>query len=241
MKLTDFKILTFDCYGTLIDWESGILNALRPWIAQHNVTLTDVEILKTFAKYESEQEMKTPRASYQQILIDTYKKMAKHFNIQWTEENALTFGRSVKDWPAFTDSLSAMQYLKNHYQLVILSNVDRASFSESNKKLGVIFDAIFTAQDIGSYKPDQRNFDYLLAELAKRDIRKNEILHVAQSLFHDHVPAKKLGLATCWVNRRNGQEGWGATLSPPTHVKPDFEVKSLNDFVKQHNMNFLDR
>ncbi|TIO09107.1 MAG: haloacid dehalogenase, partial [Mesorhizobium sp.] len=122
------------------------------------------------------------------------------------------YGESVKDWPAFADSAEALRYLKQHYKLIILSNVDNKSFSFSNKKLGVDFDAIYTAEDIGSYKPSARNFDYMLEKLATIGVEKSQVLHTAESMFHDHAPANRVGLASCWIYRRHADQGFGATM-----------------------------
>ena len=143
------------------------------------------------------------------------------------------FGASVPDWPAFSDSAASLRYLRQHYQLVILSNVDRQSFSGSNERLGVAFDAVYTAQDIGSYKPDPANFDYMLAQMAARGVQPGAILHTAQSLFHDHAPAKQRGLATAWIDRRHDQPGWGAT-APSPGARYDFRFTSLADMVAAH-------
>ena len=139
------------------------------------------------------------------------------------------FGASVPGWPAFPDSAAALRDLKRHYRLVILSNVDRESFSGSARRLGVDFDAVFTAEDIGSYKPDRRNFEYLLRELGKDGIGRDKILHTTQSLHHDHLPASRLGLATAWIDRRHERQGWGAT--PAAEVAVDFRFTSLAEMA----------
>ncbi len=234
MQLTDFKVLTFDCYGTLIDWESGIYNALTPWLEQAGLTFSRDEVLETFAGYESEQQAATPGMLYPAVLTEVHKKLAQHWAIQTTAEESAVFGASVPNWPAFPDSIQALSYLKQHYKLVILSNVDRVSFRGSNDRLGVEFDAIFTAQDIGSYKPNPANFDYMIGKLAEMGYEKSAILHTAQSLFHDHVPAAKFGLATNWIDRRHTQTGWGATMPPPSEVTTNFRATSMADFVEQH-------
>ncbi len=137
-------------------------------------------------------------------------------------------------WPAFADSAGALQYLKRHAKLVILSNVDNESFAASNKKLMVDFDAIYTAEDIGSYKPSDRNFDYMLEKLTTLGIEKHEILHTAESMFHDHVPANKHGLASCWIHRRHDQKGFGATMNPGKMPKCNFQFNSMADLVKAY-------
>ena len=140
----------------------------------------------------------------------------------------------MKDWPAFPDSAEALAYLKKHYKLVILSNVDNASFAFSNRRLQVVFDAVYTAQDVGSYKPSDRNFDYMIAKLQGMNIKKPEILHTAESLFHDHAPANKHGLANCWIYRRHDQQGFGATMNPGTTPKYNFRFNSMADLAAAH-------
>ena len=232
MKLSDFTTLTFDCYGTLIDWESGLLAELRSWVAKGATHPSDDDLLAAFGREESRCQAATPGSLYPEILADAFLAMAKQWIWPASQDDAWAFGASVGRWPAFADSAASLQYLKRHYKLVILSNVDRASFAHSNEKLKVDFDRVFTAQDIGSYKPDRRNFDYLLRELSALGVGKEQILHTAQSLFHDIVPAKALGLKTMWVNRRKGREGGGAT--PAASVRPDAEVASLADLVALH-------
>ncbi|MDE1158653.1 MAG: HAD hydrolase-like protein [Neorhizobium sp.] len=152
--------------------------------------------------------------------------------VTWAE--CVAYGQSVKDWPAFADSTAALAYLKQHYKLVILSNVDNQSFSMSNEKLGVSFDAIYTAEDIGAYKPADRNFDYMLENLAALGIEKHEILHTAESMFHDHGPANRNGLASCWIYRRHEQDGFGATMNPGDMPTYDFRFNSMADLVAAH-------
>jgi 2-haloalkanoic acid dehalogenase type II len=234
MKLTDFAALTFDCYGTLIDWERGILAELRPWVTKHACNLADEEILEAFGAEEARCEAAAPGKLYPDILADVFRGLARQWNLPASDEEARTFGASVGRWPAFADSAAALQYLKQHYKLVILSNVDRASFAQSNEKLQVAFDRVITAQDVGSYKPDNRNFEHLVRELAAMGIAKEKILHTAQSLFHDVAPARAMGLATMWVNRRKGLGGWGATPAAASTVQPDAEVASMADLVALH-------
>ena len=144
------------------------------------------------------------------------------------------FGSSVPLWPAFADTAEALRILKRHYRLVILSNVHRAGFAASNRKLGVTFDAVYTAEDIGSYKPDPANFRYLLEHLAERGVAKGDILHTAQSLHHDHVPASAAGLATCWIDRRHASAGFGATVPPPRPVETDWRFPSMAALAAAH-------
>jgi 2-haloacid dehalogenase len=234
LKLRDFEALTFDCYGTLIDWERGLLAELRPWTERHGLKLGDDDLLAAFAEVEPAEQARTPDKAYPDILAAVYRRHAERWRISVNQNAARAFGQSVGRWPAFPDTAGSLQYLKRHYKLVILSNVDRASFAESNKKLGVTFDRIITAQDVGSYKPDARNFAYAIETLAGMGVAKEKILHTAQSLFHDIVPAKAAGLSTVWVNRRKGHQGGGATPTPAIEVRPDLEVADLAELVDLH-------
>ena len=234
MKLKDYKALTFDCYGTLIDWESGMVAGLKPLTDRTAIELTRDQILETHAFHESTQQKWTPDYKYSDILQIVYKRLAEEWNVVTTPEECIAYGESIKDWPAFADSVAALQYLKQHYKLVILSNVDNNSFASSNTKLEVEFDAIYTAQDVGSYKPDDRNFKYMLEKLARRGIQHHEILHTAESMFHDHVPGKRHNLASCWIYRRHDKQGFGATMHPGDLPGVDFQFNSMAELVKAH-------
>lgn len=235
MKLTDFKVLTFDCYGTLIDWESGLWNALQPLLTEGRLSVGREEALELFARLETEQELATPSLRYSALLAVVHARLAKTWRARAYAELHDRFGGSVPDWPPFPDSAEALATLKRHYKLVILSNVDRQSFAASNRKLGVVFDAVYTAEDIGSYKPDPRNFDHLLAHLeADLGIERGQVLHVAQSLHHDHVPAARAGLARAWIDRRFGKAGGGATLPIADRPPVDFVFKSLAELAEAH-------
>jgi 2-haloacid dehalogenase len=231
MRLGDFDALTFDCYGTLIDWEQGILTELKPWVAPKG--LSDDAILEAFGAEESRCEAATPDKPYPAVLADVYRALGGRWGLTMNQVAPIAFGGSVGRWPAFADSAAALAYLKQHFKLVILSNVDVNSFARSNAKLEVDFDLVLTAQDIGSYKPDPRNFERLVTELAALGIAKDRILHVAQSSFHDIVPAKAMGLKTVWVNRRKGRAGGGATPPASGDATPDLEVASMAELAER--------
>ncbi len=239
MQLTNFKALTFDCYGTLIDWEQGIFAGYNSLISKSGRALTRDQVLETHARHEVAQQSKTPTMPYSQVLGLVHSHVADEWGIKTTPEESARFGGSVPDWPAFPDSVAALQYLKKHYKLVILSNVDRESFAGSNRQLTVEFDHIFTAEDIGSYKPDQRNFDYMIEKLASTGIEKNEILHTAESLFHDHLPANKAGLTSARIYRRYDQQGFGATHPPETMPHYDFQFISMADMARRHQEDLI--
>ena len=233
-KLTDFEALTFDCYGTLIDWESGMIEALRPLTSKASRPLKRDEILEAHARHESSQQIQTPTKVYRDLLATVYRRLAEEWHVAASWSDCVAYGRSIRNWPAFVDTVSALQYLKRYYKLAILSNVDNESFSFSNEKLGVEFDAVYTAEDCGSYKPSARNFEYMLAKVKTLGIEKNQILHTAESLFHDHATANEQGLASCWIHRRHGKDGSGATMAVAQAPRYDFRFESLADMVKAH-------
>lgn len=234
MRLSDYKALTFDCYGTLIDWESGMVAALEPLTRRVQPALTRNQILEAHAHHESAQQAQTPARLYRDLLAIVYKRLAEQWGVAVSWEECIAYGASVGNWPAFPDSAEALAYLKQHYKLVILSNVDNQSFAVSNKRLGVAFDAIYTAEDIGSYKPSQRNFDYMTDNLRGLGVERRQILHVAESLFHDHVPGKRHGLASCWIYRRHAQEGFGATMNPGEMPAVAYRFTSMAELAAAH-------
>ncbi len=238
MDLTQFKALSFDCYGTLIDWESGMVAALTPLTDRAGRELTRNRILEAHAFHESDQQAITPGKLYRDVLAIVFKRLAEEWGVPVTHEDCVAYGRSVRDWPAFPDTAEALRYLKQHYKLVILSNVDNESFSFSNARLGVAFDAVVTAEDVGAYKPSDRNFEVMLHRLGRGlggvAIRKEDILHTAESLFHDHKPANRFGLASCWIYRRHADEGFGATMDPGETPRYDVRFTSMADFAEAH-------
>lgn len=228
--LTEYKALTFDCYGTLIDWESGIWDALQPLIAASGNDLDRDTALLAFAEVESAQQAATPDMLYPEILANVHRALAKRFGLTTNIDMDRVFGNSVPHWPAFPDTADALRILKRHIKLVILSNVNRDGFMASNRKLGVAFDAIYTAQDVGSYKPNPNNFAHMLHHLkADHGIEPSDILHTAQSLFHDHVQAKAHGLDCAWIDRQGLAEGgsWGATAVVSDRPDVEFQYPTM--------------
>ena len=203
-KLTDFRLLSFDVYGTLIDWETGILNGLKP-LYEH-VNLEREQALELYHELETEQQIKFPDMPYSQVLAAIYPQFATKLGVEPpTAEESKRFGQTVGQWPAFSDTVDALRRLSKHYTLVVLSNVDKESFSASAAGAleGFRFDKAITAQDVGSYKPDRRNFEHML-KVAQSEfgVEKEQILQTAQSQYHDHHPAKKLGIKSVWIERR---------------------------------------
>ena len=220
-----FEALTFDCYGTLIDWETGILTGLRRVLASRGVTTpTDDELLETYAKSESALES-GPYLRYREILGRCLREVVADYAVAPDLADVAAFSNSVGDWPAFPDSVDALRRLHDRFRLGVITNCDDDLFAASNRRLDVDFDWVVTAEQAGGYKPRPENFAFAFERI---DVPRERILHVAQSLFHDHVPAKSLGMTTVWVDRRHGQAG-GAT--PPADATPDLTVPDLKSLA----------
>lgn len=231
LDLTKFKALSFDCYGTLIDWETGIAAVLAPWAREQGLDLSDEDLLLAYADNEAAVERETPAALYPDVLATAFRRTGDRLQRPVSEEWAQRLGNSVPDWPAFPDSPGALARLAKHYQLIIVSNVHRAGFAASNQRLHGDFAAIITAEDVGAYKPAENHFRALDTTLGELGIDRTELLHVAQSLFHDHVPAKREGLASVWINRRHDRPGWGATPEPAGQWTYNLAFNSMADFA----------
>jgi 2-haloalkanoic acid dehalogenase type II len=233
-RLSDFKVLTFDCYGTLIDWESGIWDALQPLLMVNAADTRRDQGLSLFAQCESAAEHEMPGSLYPEVLRRVHADIAGKLGLETSDALNAAFAGSVERWPAFPDTADALRFLKSKYRLVILSNVNRDGFATSNRKLGVEFDAIYTAEDIGSYKPSPANFEYMLAHLESDfGLGKQDILHTAQSLFHDHVQARNFGLANAWIDRQRLSESgdWGATATVDEPPGVDFRYFSMAEMA----------
>ncbi len=219
-------VLSFDCYGTLIDWESGILAALQPLLRAHQLDVPDDLVLEQYAELESAAEA-GPYQPYAEVLADVVRGFGRRFGFEPSTAEVPALAASVGDWPPFADSPAALAALKRRFKLAIISNVDDALFLASQRRLGVDFDWIITAQQARSYKPSLNNFRVALSHIG---VSEDQLLHVAQSVFHDHVPARALGLQTVWVNRRGSARGSGAT--PPATAQPDLEVPDLQTLAE---------
>jgi 2-haloacid dehalogenase len=224
-----FDALTFDCYGTLIDWETGLLSALRTVLPAGSGDGADDEaLLVEYANAEATLEG-GPYRRYREIAGEGMAAVARAHGAEPTPDDIARLGGSVVDWPAFPDSHDALERLKTRFRLGVLTNCDDDLFAASNERLGVTFDWVVTAQQVGSYKPDERNFGALLERLGADGIPQARILHVAQSLFHDHEPAQRLGFRSVWIDRRHDRAGAGAT--PPAAALPDATFPSMAAFA----------
>lgn len=228
-RLSDYRLLCFDVYGTLIDWEGGILTALQPLLDRNNARFSREHLLTVYHELESEQQRLTPDMPYSQLLATIHPRLAQRLNLSPpSDEENTRFGNSVGSWPPFPDTVDALHRLSKHYKLVVLSNVDRASFAQSNADSlkGFPFDLIITAQDVGSYKPDLRNFEHMKnAVKTTFGVEADQILSTAQSQFHDHQPARKVGIKSVWIERP------GATMGNREDPIFDWRFETLGEMA----------
>jgi len=225
LDFSRFEALTFDCYGTLIDWETGLVDAFRPVLAAHGVEADPEDLLARYARHEAELEG-GPYLSYRELVAESLRGVAAEVGFTPAPGEAEAFGAAVADWPAFPDSADALARLAERYRLGVITNCDDDLFAASRRRLGATFDWVVTAQQAGAYKPDERPFALAFERIG---LPRERILHVAQSLFHDHVTAKRLGLATVWIDRRSGRAGAGAT--PPAEATPDATYPDMASFA----------
>lgn len=232
MNLADYDALSFDCYGTLIDWETGMSAVLSGWAREAGLEISDEDLLLAYGEHEAQVEADTPDALYSVVLAEAFRRTGEQLGVPVSQEWAQRLGGSVPDWPAFDDSPEALASLARHYKLIIASNVHREGFAGSNKRLGVTFDRIITAEDVGAYKPAPNHFQALDEAVRELGVPRERLLHVAQSLFHDHVPAKRHGLPSVWINRRHDRPGWGATPVPSGGYSYGLEFPDLISFAE---------
>jgi 2-haloacid dehalogenase len=225
LNFTQFEWLSFDCYGTLIDWESGILGYLGPLLKSKGVRVSDDEILNLYSEAEPREQQQSYR-KYREVLAAVVREFGVRFGMGVSDQEAAGLADLIRDWKAFPDTVAALQRLKSRYKLAVLSNIDDDLFAMTAPKLGVEMDLVVTAQQVGSYKPSLQNFETLLQRLPAP---KDKLLHVAESLYHDVAPAWELGIATVWVNRRQGKPAAATKL---VAAQADLEVATVGEFAK---------
>jgi putative hydrolase of the HAD superfamily len=234
MKLTDFTTLTFDVMGTLMDYEAGFIGWFRQHAAGNRPDIADNQILEGLARAEERLQQDSPHPPFTRMLPLMYLAVAGEFGLPPEKDLAESFGASVAEWPPFPDAVESLAYLRSHYRLVAVTNADRLGFERMHRALGEPFHDAVTAEDVGVTKPDRQIFAYMLGRLSAGGTGKRQILHTAQSQYHDIGPARSLGLATAWIERRRGQQGFGATPVPRALTTPDFHYGSLAEMVAAH-------
>ncbi len=228
LDFTRFRVLTFDCYGTLIDWESGIFAVLRPILAAHNKTLSDSALLKLYGELEATAEQREFRP-YREVLQSVVRGFGKRLEFTPTVAELSSLPDSLANWQPFPDTIAALRQLKTRYQLAIVSNIDDDLFAKTAPKLEVKFDHVITAQQARAYKPSLRIFKLAQERIG---VAPEQWLHIGQSIYHDVIPSKSLGVSTVWVNRPSPRSGIGAVKA--AQGTPDLEVRDLQmlaDFV----------
>lgn len=225
VNFQQFEVLSFDCYGTLIDWETGILTALKTILSNHSISLNDAQILELYAQLESKHQA-GEYLKYREVLKRVVQDFCVSLNVTPTELELNSLAESIKSWEPFPDTVEALQALRKQYKLTIISNIDDDLFAYTAQKLKIGWDWIITAEQVKSYKPSVQNFEVAIQHMG---IAPEKLLHIAQSIYHDIVPAKALGITAVWVNRRKGKAGFGATA--PASATPDVEVPDLKSLV----------
>ena len=226
MDFSRFTTISFNCYGTLIDWESGILPALQAVLRSHGLSLPSAAILELYGEFEAKGES-GPYQSYRDVLQSVVRAFADRFHFQASSAEIRSLHESLHAWPVFPDTVPALRQLQKRYKLVVISNIDDDLFAETRKHLGVEFDGVITAEQARSYKPSLNNFQMALRTLA---LSADRLLHVGQSVYHDVVPARSLGISTVWVDRKSARPGIGAVRASAALAaerRPDLEVPDL--------------
>ncbi|MGP0098815.1 MAG: haloacid dehalogenase type II [Terriglobales bacterium] len=226
LMTADFKNITtisFDCYGTLIDWEAGLLPVLRALLSRHGESLPDAAILELYGEYEAQAES-GPYQSYRSVLQSVVRGFADRFHFNATAAEIRSLHESVPDWLPFPDTVSALRDLQRHYKLAVISNIDDNLFAQTRRHLEVDFDAVTTAEGVRNYKPSLINFRMALGNLG---VSPDQLLHAGQSIYHDVVPARALGISAVWVNRKSARPGIGAVRESQSGISPDLEVPDL--------------
>lgn len=220
LKFNQFKVLTFDCYGTLIDWESGILSTIRPLLSRYSKDIDDTHIIKLYDEFESKIQSETEYVNYKEVLKRVTQQFGNKFEFYPTSSELNCLTDSLGSWTAFPDTIPALKKLKEKYKIAIISNIDDDLFALTEKQLQVKFDWVITAEQVKSYKPSFKNFRYAFEKIG---VCPDQILHIAQSIYHDIIPANNLGLSNVWVNRKN--------ISKFEKCPTDLEVPDLRTLV----------
>jgi 2-haloacid dehalogenase len=239
LDLTAYDALTFDCYGTLIDWSAGILAALRSILSDRAQGFSDADLLTMYGRFEADAEKPDANGqhkAYREVLREVVDAFGGQFRFTPTDEQRDALPDSIQEWPAFPDTVDSLRMLKTRYKLAVLSNIDRDLFALTAPRLVVELDALVTAQDVGSYKPGRAHFDEGLKRLS---LPHDRVLHVAQSLYHDIKPARELGYSTVWVARGEGVSG--ASFDGASEATPDLVVPDLETLVRVVDEAFIHR
>ncbi len=225
LDFSRFELLTFDCYGTLVNWEDGILRCLHRILAAHGKDIDDATILQLYADFEARAEQGEYRR-YREVLQSVVRQFGEQLGFAPTDQEVRSLPESLPNWKPWPDTVAALRQLQSRFRLAIVSNVDDDLFAATKPQLGVEFDQIITAQQAGAYKPSLKIFELALSRFG---VPAHRVLHVGQSVYHDVLPAQSLGLATVWVNRPSARSGVGAVKA--VKGNPDLQVSSLEELA----------
>lgn len=229
IDLSRYDAVTFDCYGTLIDWDTGVANFLGPWAVRSDFEGTVTDVIARFAMHQRAQQQSSPFKNYRSVIHDALAAAIGELGGRISADELDSFSRNVGTWPAFTDTIDALRQLKRAGKhLGVISNVDNSSFDETHGHLGDLIDTVVTAEMVRTYKPDPRMFDALFGALEKKHIDRSRVLHLAQSRFHDVAPGNQIGLDVVWIDRRHGRPGHGVTIA--SSAEPLARYVSLEAF-----------
>jgi len=224
LDFTRYEILTCDCYGTLVDWEAGLLPALHRILAAHKKQVDDATLLRLYGDFE--QRAEANYQPYKEVLASVVRQLGDELNFTPTTEQARSLAESLPTWKPWPDTVAALGRLKSRFRLAILSNIDDDLLDATRPKLGVDFDEVITAEQARAYKPSLKIFELALNRI---HAPAHRVLHVAQSIYHDVVPAQAMGLATVWVNRPSARPGVGAVRAAT--ATPDLTVQSMEELA----------
>ncbi|HKD80078.1 MAG TPA: HAD family hydrolase [Candidatus Angelobacter sp.] len=225
MSFESIRLITFDCYGTLIDWENGLLAALRP-LFSHDGEIDDVKLLEAYGEIEAALE-EGPYLPYRQVLAECAQQLGKRLGVEVSSQQGIEFAQSLTQWKPFADTVPALESLAKKFRLAIISNVDDDLFAETRRQLPVEFAFVVTAQQVKSYKPAKQNFE---EALRLGEVNNSQLMHAGQSLYHDIAPTNALGISNIWVNRPSARPGAGA--AKPGIATPTYEVQSLSELAE---------
>jgi 2-haloacid dehalogenase len=225
IDFSQFEYISFDCYGTLINWEAGLLGFLRPLLQRKGCQADDAAILNLYSEFEPREQSGEYR-SYREVLASIVRDFARELHFEVTADEANGLANSISDWQPFSDTVAGLKRLHSGYKLAVLSNIDDDLFALTAPKLEERFDQVVTAQQARGYKPAPLNFELLLERLA---VPPSRLLHAAESLYHDVIPARSLGITTVWVNRRQGRDAAATKL---VAAQPDLEVKDITELAE---------
>ncbi len=201
MAFAHFRLLSFACFGTLIDRDAGLTTALRPLLTRAERRLDRSQLLALFSRHEAAAMADLPREPYSVILAEAHRRLGREWGVPPADEDDRLFARSIDHWPAFADAPGAVQYFKRYGPLALVSNADRASLEVVSRRFELRFDIVLSSQDAQGFKPNSRHFSLLATRATTLGVATRDVLHVCASVPHDLAPAKAAGIAGALIDR----------------------------------------